>query len=151
MLQECFTNQTCIRIACMSDRSVHTAAGNPLEQQKPVVTSTATSTPAAGGSSRAAGASAGRTATTTTAAGGASSPVARIVIVVASRLHKRHRDFGQFRNESRSNNWANDEADKNDEHDEVENGVTNDAPLSQFGLLKRIDRWANLTAEITVS
>jgi hypothetical protein len=48
-----------------------------------------------------------------------------------------------------SNDWTDNESKKNDEHNEIENGVSPDTSLSQLRLLHRIDWWPDLTADLS--
>lgn len=72
---------------------------------------------------------------------------AGIVVVEARRLEEVHWNApGHVGDELASDQWASDQGNEDDKHDEVKDGVTDDSPPAQLGLLKRVDWWANLSA-----
>ncbi len=73
-----------------------------------------------------------------------------VVVVPVVRLLKLEDVETRRVNEFAHDNWADDEDQEQEEHEEVENGVTDDATLAKLRLLQRIDRRTDLTAMTTV-
>jgi hypothetical protein len=61
-------------------------------------------------------------------------------------LHEFHGYFGKALEVGRRDDGPGDQEDEDDEHDKVEDRVADDPSLSQLGLLERVNRWSNLTA-----
>jgi hypothetical protein len=70
-----------------------------------------------------------------------------VVVVVASGLHDIHGDgiADVELKELASDNGANNQAEEDDEHEEVEDRIANDSALAELALLHRVDRRADLT------
>ena len=70
-----------------------------------------------------------------------------VVIVLSSWLHQVERQTrAQVRNVVASHNRPNDQDYEDNEHDEVQHGVTDNTSLAKSRLLERVDWWSNLTA-----
>lgn len=71
----------------------------------------------------------------------------RVVVVQTGWLEQVHRNSGPKVEVLASDSRSNNESNENDKDDEIKNGITDDSAFSQFGLLKRVDGRADLTAE----
>ena len=75
----------------------------------------------------------------------AGSSVAGVIIIQACRLQEVQGNRWQTLHELAGSDGADDQGQEYDEHEEIEYSEANDPALTQFGLLERVDRRADLT------
>jgi len=124
---------------------------SPTNESSTTTTTTATKTEGivrvgTGGSSSATSRSCGSSILAEVYKGRSSNARRGIVVVLSSRLKEFHGDAWQVVDVLADNDRSDDQNKKDDEHEEVQDSVSDHASLTETGLLDRINRWSNLTA-----